>query len=433
MEGYEEKVLKYCSEQVLPGGYKINDDLRRKLITLVEDAVANYCGLDTSFDEDLEIMREERVLPCIEDGIVGEWIYEACVNADYLTEEEKVFLLKSLLRQRIEDDRCMFDETGFFFIPEVPYQFCMSYLLEHEPLTQGNLLCLLKKDEVSPDDSFIRNFQVLLNDRNLSDLMKILYYFCLPRIATRRAFSRMLQRVTVILLNSELIAKENRVKVFELLRKPDTFMRIRMTTYEITSKASRLKDAQTHPFVNDLFQSLEGMPKEIKDEFLGDLSMVTDYDFNSVRRTVCDWYISQLPTLEVKKEAIVQLLEDVDCVKSDGDWYMKLSAYDTLYSMSEELGTNFVRRLLERGTHSNFYEIRAHCYKYLLLLFDDAAYVEGCLNDTSKKVRETVVRTALSGTEMDSSTRLRLSEIIKEKKLKLTKKQKGRLKNLLEQ
>ena len=136
MEGYEEKMLKYCSEQVLPSGYKINDDLRRKLITLVEDAVANYSGLDTSFDEDLELMREERVLPCIEDGIVGEWIYEACVNADYLTEEEKVFLLKSLLRRGIEADRCMFDETGFFFISEVPYQFCLSYLLEHEPLTQ---------------------------------------------------------------------------------------------------------------------------------------------------------------------------------------------------------------------------------------------------------------------------------------------------------
>ena len=112
---------------------------------------------------------------------------------------------------------------------------------------------------------------------------------------------------------------------------------------------------------------------------------------------------------------------------------MKLSAYDASYSMSEELGTNFVRRLLERGSHSNFYEIRAHCFKYLLLLSDDAAYVEACLNDTSKKVRETVVRTALSGTEMDSSTRLRLSEIIKEKKLELTEKQKGRLKKLLEQ
>ena len=161
--------------------------------------------------------------------------------------------------------------------------------------------------------------------------------------------------------------------------------------------------------------------------------MVTDYDFNSVRRTVCDWYISQLPTLEAKKEAIVQLLEDVERVKSDGEWYMKLSAYDALYSMSEELGMNFVRRLLERGAHSNFYEIRAHCYKYLLPLFDDVAYGEGCLNDTSKKVRETVVRTALSDTEMDRGTRLRLLAVITAKKLQLTKKQKGRLKNLLEQ
>jgi hypothetical protein len=58
---------------------------------------------------------------------------------------------------------------------------------------------------------------------------------------------------------------------------------------------------------------------------------------------------------------------------------------------------------------------------------------EGCLNDATKKVRETVVRTALSGTKMDASTRLLLSEIIKAKKLKLTKKQGCRLRNLLKQ
>ena len=57
-------------------------------------------------------------------------------------------------------------------------------------------------------------------------------------------------------------------------------------------------------------------------------------------------------------------------------------------------------------------------------------YVERHLNDTTKKVRETVVRAALSGTEMDSGTRLQLLEIITAKKLQLTKKKRGRLKNL---
>jgi hypothetical protein len=356
-----------------------------------------------------------------------------CVTADYLTEEEKIFLLQSLLRRVIKAYKCMCDDFVFFPLPEAPYQFCVRYLLEHEPLTQEYLLYLLMKDEVSPDDSFIHNFQILLNDRNLSDHVKILYYFCLRGIAAGREFLRMLQRATIMLMNSEAIAKENRVKVFELLREPDTFMRIRITLYGSMSKAKELKVAHTHPFVNDLFQSLEGMPKEIKDEFLYDLRAVTDHDFNPVRRTVCDWYISQLSTLEEKKEAIVQLLENVDNVKSDDVWHMKKGAYEALYSMSEELDANFVRQLLERGSHSNFYEIRAHCYKYLFLLFDVDAYVEGCLNDTSKKVQETVVRTALSNTEMDRGTRLRLAEIIKAKKLKLTKKQKERLKNLLEE
>lgn len=63
MGEYEARVLNYCREHVLPEGDEIN--------------------------EDLEMMREERVIPCVEDGIVGEWIYEACVNADYLTEERR--------------------------------------------------------------------------------------------------------------------------------------------------------------------------------------------------------------------------------------------------------------------------------------------------------------------------------------------------------
>ena len=66
------------------------------------------------------------------------------------------------------------------------------------------------------------------------------------------------------------------------------------------------------------------------------------------------------------------------------------------------------------------------------LLFEDVDYVEMCLSDTSKKVRETVVKTALSGEKMDVETRSRLYEIIKERGLEITERQESRLKNLLE-
>jgi hypothetical protein len=425
MEGYEEKVLKYCSEQVLPRGYKISEDMRRKLITLVEDAAVNYNEFATNSETDVEVRT------CIETGDIADLICDACINADYLTDDEKIFLLKSSLRRKIEHDRRMYKKIGFVLSPPIPYQLCLSYLLEHEPLTEEYLLYLLMGDPESPDDSFIHNFQIVLNDRNLSDTVKIGYYLCLPNLGRRRDTSKRLKKATSILMDSEAIAKENRVNVFELLRAPDLFMQIR-NGFEELAKTTDANEVYFPPFIDDLFQSLGEMPEELQVEFFHKLVNMLDFDFNCVRRQVCDWYISQLATLEEKKEAIVQLLEDVASVKSDGDKYMKLSAYDALYSMSEELDTNFVRQLLERCTHSNLGDIRAHCYKYLFLLFDDPAYVEACLNDTTKKVRETVVRTALSGTEMDSSTRLRLSEIIKEKKLKLTKKQKGRLKNLLE-
>jgi hypothetical protein len=426
MGGYEAKVLKYCRERVLPRGYIISEDLRRKLMTLVEDAAVNYNEGVTSFERDVE------VLTCIETGDVDERICEACVNADYLTDEEKIFLLKSFMRRKIEGDRRMYKKTGFVFSPPVPYQLCLSYLLKHEPLTEEYLLYLLMDDNQSPDDPFIHNFRIVLNDRNLSDTVKIGYYLCLPKIAPRRDTSKRLKKVTSLLLDSEAIATENRVKVFELLRESDLFVHIR-DAFEELIKATEVYDVHLPPFIEDFFQSVEGMPRELQLEFFSNLVNGLDFNFNCVRRQVCDWYISQLPTLEEKKDAIMQLLEDVENVKSDGDKYMKLSAYDALYSLSEELDPNFVRQLLERGLQSNLGDIRAHCYKYLFLSFDDAKYVEGCLNDATKKVRETVERTALSGTKMDSSTRLRLAEIIKAKKLKLTKKQKGRLRNLLKQ
>ena len=433
MKGYEEKVLKYCGKRILPREYKIDADLRRKLITLVEGAVINYNENSSNFDEDFEVREKEDVLQCIESGNVDDWICAACANADYLTEEEKIFLLKSFLRRKTEADRRMREQIGFVLSPQIPYQSCVSYLLEHEPLTEEYLLYLLMKDSESPNESFIHNFQILLNDRNLSDTVKIGYYLCLPNLGRRRDTSKRLEKATSILLDSEAVAKENRVKVFELLREPDLFMQIREGFKELREvEGADAGEVYFPPFIEDLFQSLAEMPEELQEGFLRNILNVIDFDFNCVRRQACDWYISQLSTLEEKKEAITRLIENVDCVKSNGDKYLKMCAYDALYSMPEEVDADFVRQLLEQGSHSNLGDIRAHCYKYLLLLFDDAVYVEECLNDTTKKVRETIVKTALSGTKMDTSTRLRLSRIIEEKKLKLTKKQKGRLKNLLE-
>jgi len=432
MSNYEAKIIKYCSKRILPRGYKINADLRRKLVTLVEDAVINYSEIGSFFDEVFGPRGKEDVLPCIEAGDVDERICEACANADYLIEEEKIFLLKSFLRRKTEADRRMREQIGFVWSPQIPHQSCVSYLLEHEPLTEEYLLYLLMGDSESPNESFIHNFQILLNDRNLSDTVKIGYYLCLPNMDRRRDISKRLEKATSILLDSEAVAKENRVKVFELLREPDLFMQIRKGFEELREvEGADAGEVYFPPFIEDLFQSLVEMPEELQEEFLRNILNVIDFDFNCVRRQAGDWYISQLPTLEEKKEAITRLIENVDNVKSNGDKYIKMCAYDALYSMSEELDANFMWQLLEQGSHSNLSDIRAHCYKYLLLLFDDAVHVEGCLNDTTKKVQETIVRTALSGTKMDTTTRLRLSKIIEEKKLKLTKKQKGRLKNLL--
>jgi len=116
MKGYEEKVLKYCRERILPRGYEINADLRRKLITLMEEAVINYGENSSFFDEVFGPRGKEDVLPCIESGNVDERICAACANADYLTEEERLFLLKSFLRRKTEADRRMREQIGFVFV-----------------------------------------------------------------------------------------------------------------------------------------------------------------------------------------------------------------------------------------------------------------------------------------------------------------------------
>jgi hypothetical protein len=207
MADYKQIALKYCREQVLPNGYRINDDLRRKLITLVEDAAVNYNEFATGFDTDSEVRT------CIETGDIDKPICEACINADYLTDDEKTFLLNSY-RKKIERDRRMTEKIGFALDPPIPYQLCLSYLLEHEPLTEDYLFFLLMSDPESPADSFIHNLRIVLNDRNLSDTVKIGYYLCLP--ARRRDTPNRLKKATSLLLYSEAIAKGNRVKVFHV-------------------------------------------------------------------------------------------------------------------------------------------------------------------------------------------------------------------------
>ena len=121
-------------------------------------------------------MHEKNVLFRIETGEVDENFCQKCIKPDYLTAEEKVFLLNSFLRRKIEADRRMYEQIGFVFSPQVPYQTCMSYLLKHGPLTDEYLLYLLMEDHRSPIESFIRNFRIHVKDMNLDDHVKILFY-----------------------------------------------------------------------------------------------------------------------------------------------------------------------------------------------------------------------------------------------------------------
>lgn len=148
MSNYEAKVIKYCRERILPGDYKIEKELKEKLIQLAEDAVLNYNDFSPDFKYEVQFMREEGVLFCIEEDVIDEWIGQACVNADYLTKDDKIFLLKSFLRRTTENNV----HKGFRAIlsyPSIAYQLCTNYLLEEgrENLNQEHFLYLLKRGQ----------------------------------------------------------------------------------------------------------------------------------------------------------------------------------------------------------------------------------------------------------------------------------------------
>ncbi len=148
MSNYEAKVIKYCREWILPGDYKIEKELKEKLIPLAEDAVLNYNDFSPGFKYEVQFMREEGVLFCIEEDVIDEWIGQACVNADYLTKGDKIFLLKSFLGRTTEKEVY----KGFGPIlphSSIPYQLCTNYLLEEgrENLNQEHFLYLLKRGQ----------------------------------------------------------------------------------------------------------------------------------------------------------------------------------------------------------------------------------------------------------------------------------------------
>lgn len=130
----------------------------------------NYNDFSSDFKYEVQFMREEGVLFCIEEDVIDEWIGQACVNVDYLTKDDKIFLLKSFLRRTTEKEVY----KGFGPIlphPSIPYQLCTNYLLEEgrENLSQEHFLYLLMEDRQSPNDAYIHNFRTVLSDRNLNE------------------------------------------------------------------------------------------------------------------------------------------------------------------------------------------------------------------------------------------------------------------------
>jgi len=381
-----------------------------------------------------KVMREEGVLFCIEEDVIDEWIGQACVNADYLTKDDKVFLLKSFLRRTTENNV----HGGFGHIlshPSIAYQLCTNYLLEEgrENLSQEHFLYLLMEDRQSPNESYVHNFRTVLSNRNLNELDKILYYLCLPRIIDKSAKEPLLQEATSLIFESE-ISKEDKLRLFEQLLENNTFLMLfRISQGEVEKKEMRAY-LSTH-FLGTLLEHLRELPEKIRAQVGYNLMRTNDYDLNSVMRPASKYYILQSATTEEEKRtSLVRILAGTDKIKSEGDKYAKLGAYEALYTVSKEKGLEqtFVREMLEQGLRSNLQDVRAQCYKYLFLLFEDVGYVEMSLSDTSQKVRETVVRTALSGEKMDVETRSRLYAIIKERGLELTERQESRLRNLLE-
>ncbi|RJS80573.1 hypothetical protein CW713_07515, partial [Methanophagales archaeon] len=142
-----------------------------------------------------------------------------------------------------------------------------------------------------------QSVRIVVGDRNLNDLDKILYYLCLPRIIDKSAREPLLQEATGI-------SKENKIRLFEQLLENNTFLMLFQILQGKVEREEMRAYLSTH-FLGTLLEQLRGLPEKIRAQVTYNLMRTTDYDLNCVMRPASKWYIFQSATEEELEQGFV--------------------------------------------------------------------------------------------------------------------------------
>ncbi|ODS39217.1 MAG: hypothetical protein A7316_06240 [Candidatus Altiarchaeales archaeon WOR_SM1_86-2] len=306
---------------------------------------------------------------------------------------------------------------------KLPYHFMVSEIMDDG--IRKWLRYMVRKDPVTPRDVIFKNSGKVMASKDVSGTEKMLYYFSLPNVFKNNAFFN--EFTANLLKSSPSISGEMKTDIANLIMNPDELAEFlkeagsALTLSSIKTGDLKFEDA---PFLDNLPDFKPIVSDDLINDFRMSLWNVRISSFEHTRRHVCKWMLSLL-SLKDKKKVIKDIM-------SENDKPMLLGAGDYLQFHGDEFDNDFLKKTIEGGIDSVESDIRALFYGLAFILLDDIeGYIDKSLNDKAIKVRHTLANVTLSPykyKDMDDERKGKLIKYIIDRNVKLTKRQRGRLK-----
>jgi len=307
---------------------------------------------------------------------------------------------------------------------DFPYHFMVNKIMGKRKGVRKWLKYLMRKDETSPNGIFFENSSKVMMSEKISDLEKILYFFSLSNSLK----GSVLNELTTNLLASEM-SEELKIDIANLIMDPDDLKEfIEEMNSALALSAIKTGDLkfQDKDFVKDLPDIEPIVSEDLVNDFFIAFREIYPSDFEHTRRHVCKWELSILPVKDKKKM--------IKYIMDEKDKHTILGAADYLQLHSKEFDNKFLKKIVENGINSVECDVRRLFYGLAFTLLDDIEkYIDMSLNDSAKKVRNTLADVALSPykyKDMPRDTRKKLINYVILRNVKLKKRQQGRLRKL---
>lgn len=271
-------------------------------------------------------------------------------------------------------------DQGSIFEINFPSQEIGHYFLQEE-VTLENFRLLFLPDTFSEPKYMEKNFKTVLQSF-LPENEKCAYYLFLLCNSSKSYHKNtsLANRITNTFLESDL-SPEKRRKVAQGI--------IDGTLGSILTLFTRLPplDGRGEKFKKEVEKLQNEAPFLVEiSKTVKERSPLSVYPFNLdfVFRSALFWELSHLSS-EEKKEFIQENFHG-QCEERE---IVRMKSFlAACEEFSSDLQPKFLRKVIEKGSESNRFEIRKEAYKVGYSLFGDEKYREGALEDKAKSVRE---------------------------------------------